>query len=162
MEPRLFAWMPCDIVMYRQSRPPEMEMTPMSSFQHELFYVDDSSDDIFLLQYARKSARPEINITAYTIGQEALDMLERRLSCLQPLPSMVVADFYMPVMDGPDLVRQIRAQPELNGVMIAICSGSNDPRDRAVARSAGADIFLEKPLDLNHCAWLMSGQFTTD
>jgi len=60
---------------------------------------------------------------------------------------LVIVDFYLPVLDGSQLVRRIRAEPSLRATpIVAISVGGAEAREACLA--AGADIFLDKPLVL--------------
>ncbi len=60
-------------------------------------------------------------------------------------PDLVVSDVMMPLLDGRELVREIRASPRGHRLPIILISAA-----RGVAHEAdlGHDLFLEKPFDL--------------
>ncbi len=60
-------------------------------------------------------------------------------------PDVVVADVRMPVMDGREMVRQMRAQGAWTPVLLLTRLGES--ADRAVALDEGADDYLNKPCD---------------
>lgn len=60
-------------------------------------------------------------------------------------PDVVVADVRMPVMDGREMVRQMRAQGGWTPVLLLTQLGES--ADRAVALDEGADDYLNKPCD---------------
>lgn len=74
-------------------------------------------------------------------GQEALDLLHRR-----PSFDLAFVDWNMPVMNGLDLLKALRAEhySELKAVMVTT-EGSRENILRALA--AGADEYLMKPFD---------------
>jgi uncharacterized protein (TIGR02266 family) len=73
-------------------------------------------------------------------GLQGLARLER-----EPRIDLVIADLFMPVMDGFTLLERVRAVPDLQQVpVIAISGGKGDARERALA--AGVDVFLRKPV----------------
>jgi DNA-binding response OmpR family regulator len=53
----------------------------------------------------------------------------------------------MPGQSGITACRNLRAEPDLEGVRIAVITGLDDERDRTLARHAGADAFLIKDPD---------------
>ena len=68
-------------------------------------------------------------------GQEAVRLTEMRQ------PSVVLMDARMPVMDGLEATRRIKARwPRIKVIVITMVEGSEQN-----ARSAGADAFLLKP-----------------
>jgi CheY-like chemotaxis protein len=62
-------------------------------------------------------------------------------------PDLVLMDLVMPVMDGMEAIRRIRATPELAGLQIIAVSASANHIDQEAARAVGANHFLAKPLD---------------
>lgn len=123
----------------------------MTSSPAEIFYVDDSPDDLFLANYQMRDAGLSVALRTFTTGIAALMDMERRAARGEALPSLLVADYYMPITDGPELFRLVRANHQFADVMLASCSGGDDPHDRQAAEEAGADFVLGKPLDLALC-----------
>ena len=74
-------------------------------------------------------------------GNVALGFLERRGF------DALVADWMLPGLDGPDVVRRARSL-ETQPAYVALISGLNTPAARAHALAAGADEFFAKPLML--------------
>src|SRR5262249_8173671 len=63
-------------------------------------------------------------------------------------PDLIILDVYMPVMDGAAFLRHLRARPQQSSTpLIALSTGG--PAAAEAAMSAGADVFLDKPLRLN-------------
>ena len=77
-----------------------------------------------------------------TDGQEALDVLAGFR------PQLVLTDLMMPVMDGIELIRRIRAAPETAAIpIVAITADATEQAERQ-ARDAGAIDVITKPIDL--------------
>jgi CheY-like chemotaxis protein len=74
-------------------------------------------------------------------GQEALD----RLAFFEP--DVVLTDLMMPVLDGFELIRRIRAMTALDGVPVLAMTATASPQAEREARAAGAVDVLIKPLD---------------
>ena len=74
-------------------------------------------------------------------GEEAVEI------ALRERPDAILLDWRMPGQSGIATCRQIRAEPELAGVRVAMVTGLDDERDRMAARHAGADAFLVKDPD---------------
>ncbi|MBF0126397.1 MAG: response regulator [Magnetococcales bacterium] len=74
-------------------------------------------------------------------GREALSWLERE-SC-----DAVLMDMQMPVMDGVDATRIIRARPELGALPIIAMTANAMQRDRELCLQAGMNDHLAKPFD---------------
>jgi CheY-like chemotaxis protein len=60
---------------------------------------------------------------------------------------LAIVDYFLPELDGAQLVQRMRAEPRLATVpIVAVSVGGEKARDATLA--AGADLFLEKPLVL--------------
>jgi signal transduction histidine kinase/CheY-like chemotaxis protein len=66
-------------------------------------------------------------------------------------PDVIVMDIQMPVMDGLDAIRQLRASddPELAATPIVVLSALAMAGDEQRCRDAGCDVFLAKPTRLD-------------
>ena len=75
-------------------------------------------------------------------GREALDSI--------PVfrPQLILTDLMMPVMDGVELIRRLRADPSTAGLpVVAITADATDQAEKR-AREAGAVDFITKPIDI--------------
>lgn len=73
-------------------------------------------------------------------GREASEILARA-----PRPDLVTVNLHMPVMDGFELLRWIRARPDLARVPLVAVSSEHDAAAVARAMTAGASAFVPKP-----------------
>ena len=96
----------------------------------EILIVDDEPDVRFVLRMAFESAGHQI-VEAHH-GAAALEHVE------SSRPALVVTDVMMPVLDGLELVRRLRADPDTAAIPILLLSS------RATAPSA-ADMAFAKP-----------------
>jgi CheY-like chemotaxis protein len=60
---------------------------------------------------------------------------------------VAVCDVYLPVMDGPHFIREVRAGASRALPILAVSAGGEGAREQAQA--AGCDLFLPKPLRLS-------------
>ena len=132
----------------------------MTSGPDEIFYVDDSPDDLFLANFQMRGGAYSFSLKTFNTGIAAILNMERRAARGELLPRMLVADHYMPITDGPEVFRLVRADHRFAGVLLASCSGGDDPNDRRAAEEAGADFILGKPLNLALCQDLIAPRRT--
>jgi signal transduction histidine kinase len=64
-------------------------------------------------------------------------------------PDVCLLDIGLPDMDGTELARRLRAQPETADTMLVAVTGYGQESDRARTREAGFDHHLVKPIDLD-------------
>jgi CheY-like chemotaxis protein len=75
---------------------------------------------------------------------------ERGVELAQSLhPDLILMDAVMPVMDGLEATRRLRAMPRTQGVPIIVVSAGATAEDQRNGLEAGADVFLAKPLDMH-------------
>ncbi|MBB3656210.1 CheY-like chemotaxis protein [Rhizobium sp. BK650] len=113
-----------------------------------LFYVDDSRDDLFYIDYIRKKQKVDVDLFCFSTAEAAFEALEEWLERDEGMPDILVADLYMPLDSGTGLIARLRRDERFSGMRLGICSGSDAVEDRERALAAGADFYLEKPLDL--------------
>jgi CheY-like chemotaxis protein len=80
--------------------------------------------------------------------REANDGREALASVSSFHPQLVLTDLMMPVMDGVELIRRLRDEPETAGLpVVAITADATEQAERQ-AREAGAIDVITKPIDL--------------
>lgn len=78
-------------------------------------------------------------------GKEALDITDRQAF------DIILMDVQMPVMDGLEATRQIRAREQRAGghVPIVALTANTSPQDQQMCLQAGMDDYIAKPVDIN-------------
>ncbi|OAB60111.1 hypothetical protein AY600_10985 [Phormidium willei BDU 130791] len=88
----------------------------------------------------------------YPLGFEMLEAdngAEGLKKAKQHRPDLIITDLVMPVLDGFEMMRQIRRTPSLENVTIIASSASVFERDRHFSTSAGSDDFLPRPIEFD-------------
>ena len=71
------------------------------------------------------------------------------LACLSKFrPQLIVTDLMMPGMDGVELIKRLRADPETADLPVVAITAEATEQAEQRARRAGVDDFLAKPIDL--------------
>jgi CheY-like chemotaxis protein len=83
---------------------------------------------------------------------------EALLSLALGPPDLLVSDVVMPGMDGPSLCASVRLQPFDSRLPVVLLSARESARDEAEA--AGADLFLQKPVDLDQLGAFLDRAFS--
>jgi CheY-like chemotaxis protein len=113
-----------------------------------VFYVDDSRDDLFHAQYVCRKQQVAVELSCFSTSQAAREILDRLLVEGRALPQLLIVDLYMPLDSGLDLIARLRADDRFARMSFGVCSGSDAQADRDRALAAGADFYLEKPIDM--------------
>jgi PAS domain S-box-containing protein len=88
-------------------------------------------------------------------GKDALEHVHRQR------PDAVILDIGMPDLNGYEVARRIRAEPEGRGVFLLAITGWGHPDDVARAKAAGFDEHLTKPVDADNVVRLL-GKYLSD
>lgn len=62
-------------------------------------------------------------------------------------PDLVIMDLYMPGLDGRELIRELKADPEIAATPVILFSGSDEAIDVVSGLQSGAVEYLGKPVD---------------
>jgi signal transduction histidine kinase/FixJ family two-component response regulator len=73
-------------------------------------------------------------------GQDGLDKFT------QSQPDLIITDLSMPIMDGYEMLSQLRSSPQGQDVIVIVSSASVFESDRQKSLNAGANDFLPKPI----------------
>jgi two-component system, cell cycle response regulator len=101
--------------------------------------VDDILANVKLLE-ARLSAEYFDVVTAFN-GADAIEI------CARERIDVVLLDVMMPGMDGFEVCRRIKAEPETQHVPVIMVTALDQPSDKVQGLESGADDFLTKPVD---------------
>jgi serine phosphatase RsbU (regulator of sigma subunit) len=102
--------------------------------------IDDNANDLQVTK--RLLERHGYNAVPALSGEEGLRLAH------QIIPDAFVVDFRMPVMDGFELTRLIKADPELQTIPVLMLTGSDSPQHVVEGLGAGADDFVTKGSDI--------------
>jgi len=105
-----------------------------------ILIAEDTEDSRVMLEMAL--AAEGYKVMSGTNGIEALD-LARKMS-----PDLIISDILMPKMDGFELCRQIKADPELKKIPFIFYTATYvEHQDKELAMALGASRFIIKPLE---------------
>jgi DNA-binding response OmpR family regulator len=110
---------------------------------------------------AAQTARSPFTFRAVSHGGEAIDYLSGsgRFSDREryPYPTLILLDLKMPMVDGFEVLRWMRAQSSATMPPVIVLSYSNLEEDRRLARELGAARYSVKPLDFDGAVAFVSG-----
>lgn len=107
----------------------------------KIMIVDDNDDAAKAL--AMLLSAVGYDVSAETNPQRALEGATRNA------PDLLIVDIGMPIMDGYELARRLRAQPQTKSCHLVALTGYGQAQDYAKAESAGFDYHLVKPVKID-------------
>jgi CheY-like chemotaxis protein len=103
-----------------------------------ILIVEDTELNVDLLTQILED---DYNLLVAADGEQGLGMAE------QHHPDLILMDIALPVMDGYEATRRIKANPALKAIVIIGLSAHAMSGDAERAQAAGCDDYLTKPLD---------------
>ena len=103
----------------------------------KILIVEDTEDN-------RQILRDLLGMAGYTLF-EARDGAEGVAKAAEHRPDLILMDIQMPVMDGYEATRRIKANPELKAIPIVAVTSYALSGDEQKTRDAGCDAYIAKP-----------------
>ncbi|HSS18734.1 MAG TPA: response regulator [Pyrinomonadaceae bacterium] len=123
----------------------------MSNLRRILLAEDDARDvELTLLALGEYKLANEVDVVGD--GEQALDYLFRRAAYADRdsnQPAVVLLDLKMPKLDGHEVLRTIRADPDLHLIPVVILTSSREERDLVEGYSLGVNAYVVKPVDFH-------------
>jgi diguanylate cyclase (GGDEF)-like protein len=106
--------------------------------KERILIIDDDPDirDVLELSLAER-----YTVVAATNGKEGLEMVKTKN------PDLIITDYNMPVMNGPEFCRQLRRDILLRHLPVIMLTGKGETKDMVYGIEAGADDYLVKPFE---------------
>lgn len=123
----------------------------MKNQSKTILLVEDNPSDVELTK--RAFAREHLNndIVVAEDGREALDYMfatgKYTGRDVNDLPLLVLLDLKLPMIDGHEVLRQIRADERTHRQLVIILTSSKEDHDLAVSYDLGVNSYIRKPVD---------------
>jgi len=111
----------------------------MNMPKKKVLIVEDESDAAEVAKTAIESGDVEV-FTAFD-GLSALDEIPRIR------PDLVLLDVMLPTLDGFEVCKRIKNDPETEGILVALFTAADEPFIVERVIGVGADDYLMKPID---------------
>jgi two-component system cell cycle response regulator DivK len=106
----------------------------------KILYVEDNEDNVYVLK--NRLTRAGFTVLIATDGVQGLAMAAAER------PDLIVMDLSLPVLDGWEATKRIKAQPETQHIPVIALSAHAMTGDREKALAAGCDDFDTKPVEM--------------
>ena len=115
-----------------------------------ILYAEDSAADVELTLAALEEHHLANEVVVVGDGVEALDYLHRRGAFAAREagnPAVVLLDLKMPRVDGLEVLRQVKSDPDLRTIPVVIMTSSREERDLVESYRLGVNAYVVKPVD---------------
>ena len=116
---------------------------------HRILIVDDSDRDTELALDALEEHHLANEVVVLRDGADALDYLFRRgPHAARPggQPAVILLDLKMPKVDGIEVLRQIKREPELKRIPVVVMTSSREEQDLLKTYDLGVNAYVVKPV----------------
>ncbi|MGZ7040355.1 MAG: PP2C family protein-serine/threonine phosphatase [Thermoanaerobaculia bacterium] len=108
--------------------------------RQRILIIDDNANDLAVTR--RLLERRGYDVVPAQSGEEGIHL------ALQSAPDAIVVDYRMPVMDGFEVARRVKADPSLQTIPVLMLTGADSPHYVVEGLNAGADDFVTKGSDI--------------
>ena len=114
----------------------------MDNKSFTILAIDDHADNLVAIRAFLLEAFPNMTVLTAQTGEAGIALAR------QHHPVLVLLDILMPNMDGYDVCRRMKQDPDIRHIPVLFLTAQKDDRDvRIKALEAGAEGFLSKPFD---------------
>lgn len=107
---------------------------------YDVLMVEDDKDQADLIVDTARVCGAKLDWERVDDGRKALAWLRSGKK-----PALVLLDLHLPGVDGVEVLREIKSDPQLRGLPVIIMSSSRDARDIEAAYGLGANCYIGKP-----------------
>ena len=111
----------------------------------KIFIIDDNEDFVLLFCQAIAKTHPECQCMSAENGYNALKQLK---FMLPTVPDFIFVDVKMPIMNGHEIVTELKKMDPFTSVPIIMYSAGANADDESKAKENGASGFYLKPSNL--------------
>ena len=120
--------------------------------------VEDDPDHAELVRRGLEEYRSRLELTHVADGESALEYLKERAPRDAPgRPHLILLDLRLPRMDGLEVLREIKAAPDLSDIPCVVLTTSRAEGDMLKAYRLHANSYLVKPGEYERFVELVAG-----
>ena len=119
------------------------EEEPANKLDEDAYKLLVVEDNIELLMLMSQLLSTKYHVETATNGKEAMEIIQKEEL------DIIISDVMMPVMDGLELTKKIKADPNFQHLPVILLTAKTQEEDRAEALQIGADSYVTKPFKLS-------------
>ncbi|HYM22485.1 MAG TPA: response regulator [Vicinamibacterales bacterium] len=124
----------------------------MTADLNHILLAEDNAADVELTMAALRENRVVNPITVTRDGAETLDYLlcrNKYADRQQTRPVLVLLDLKMPKVDGIEVLRAIKSDPQLKTIPVVVLTSSREETDLVRSYDLGVNAYVVKPVDFH-------------
>lgn len=111
----------------------------------EILLVEDNPDDAGLTIRALKKYNLANNLFHVEDGEEALNFVFS--PSITQLPKLILLDLKLPKVDGLEVLRKLKADPQKRMIPVVVLTSSKEEQDIVESYRLGVNAYIVKPVD---------------
>ena len=117
----------------------------------KILAIDHTTDNFKLVGALCSGQFPHCKLITATSGKQGIEI------CLNEQPDIVLLETFMPLMDGYEICRALKASEAVKHIpVIMLIDNRNDAESRIKTLDAGADAFMARPLDKSEFTFIVN------
>jgi CheY-like chemotaxis protein len=114
-----------------------------------ILLIEDSEEDVEVARRMLSKTDSIVHLHVAKDGQEAMEFLFRRVKRgLAPYPDLVLLDLALPLVDGLDVLRNMKEEADLRDLPVVVLTGSIDEQRIRECMELGTNMYIVKPMAL--------------
>jgi two-component system, chemotaxis family, response regulator Rcp1 len=115
-----------------------------------ILLVEDNPADVRLTEEALKEAHASTRLHVASDGVQALQFLRREGEhAAAPRPDLVLLDLNLPGLDGRQVLKAVKSDPDLRRIPVVVLTTSPSEDDIIHAYDQHVNSYIRKPVDLD-------------
>jgi CheY-like chemotaxis protein len=116
----------------------------------EVLLVEDDPGDVLLTKEAFEDNKVKNNLSVVSDGEEAIRFLRREGDYGEAArPDLILLDLNLPRKDGREVLKDIKADPELRSIPVVVLTTSEADEDILSSYDLHANAYVTKPVDFD-------------
>jgi CheY-like chemotaxis protein len=116
--------------------------------KYSIVLAEDCRADVYLVRRALAQSGIDYDLHIVEDGGAVLSLLGR-IGEEVPRPDILLMDLNLPKVDGTELIRLFKQNPDCEQVPVIVVTSSDSPKDRARTAQLGISAYFRKPSDLS-------------
>jgi two-component system cell cycle response regulator DivK len=105
----------------------------------KILIIEDNEQNLYLMRYILEDC--DYEVFSASDGKKGIEL------AASLMPDLILLDIQLPIMDGYDVARHLRQNPNLADTPIVAVTSYAMPGDREKAMEAGCSGYIEKPIN---------------